>query len=97
MGGAYFKSCRICCVHHLKLHSAAAYFSPSFFLHFPSLTTLSLFCPANYPSVPIIHSRHLFAWPFIFISTAATYQLAVSRETVITCAHVFCIQLTHPL
>lgn len=35
--------------------------------------------------------------PFISISANATYQLAVSRETVITCAHVFCIQLPQPL
>lgn len=75
-------------------NSAAAYSSCC-------LSSLSvhpfLSCPANYPTVPIKRSRHLFARPFIFISTAATYQLAISRETVSTCAHVLCIQLTQPL
>lgn len=62
------------------------------FTLWPSITL-----SANYPSVPITISANVFARPFIFISTAVTYQLAIPRETVITCAHVFCIQLSGPL
>lgn len=79
----------------LSLFKATVSCCLSFFTLSPSIP-LSHALPII-PLRPLYTLAHLFAQPFIFISAATTYQLAISRVTVITCAHVLCIQLSQPL